>query len=84
MADKLVTIPRERVGRTIGSLDETGVKARPEIGKGLFTLHVARNGRKGRHFVLFRADAAPVRRQIDLLSVLHGSMDFACHLPKEE
>jgi toxin ParE1/3/4 len=33
-----------------------GVQAREDIGKGLLTLHVARGGRKGRHFVLFRKD----------------------------
>ena len=31
-----------------------GARERDDIGKGLSTLHVARNGRKGRHFVLFR------------------------------
>lgn len=30
-----------------------GVKERPEIGNDIRTLHVARNGRKGRHFVCF-------------------------------
>jgi len=29
-------------------------KNRSEIGKGLFTFHVARGGNKSRHFVLFR------------------------------
>ena len=68
----------------IAGPEQLGVKARPEIGKGLFTLHVARNGRKGRHFVLFRAGADPVRRQVDILRVLHDSMDLARHVPKEE
>ena len=31
-----------------------GAKARNDIAKGLFTLHVARDGRNGRHFVMFR------------------------------
>jgi toxin ParE1/3/4 len=62
---------------------QPGVKARPEIGKDLFTLHVARSGRRGRHFVLFRADSDPVRRQIDVLRILHDSMDLARHSPKE-
>ena len=34
--------------------DLIGVRARGDIAKGLFTLHVARHGRKGRHFVIFR------------------------------
>ena len=63
---------------------QLGIKARPEIGRSPFTLHVARNGRKGRHFVLFRADADPVLRQVDVLRILHDSMDLARHVPPEE
>ena len=63
---------------------QPGVKARPEIGRDLFTLHVARYGRKGRHFVLFRADADPAHRQIDVLRILHDSMDLARHVPSDE
>ncbi|HEV2268858.1 MAG TPA: type II toxin-antitoxin system RelE/ParE family toxin [Steroidobacteraceae bacterium] len=63
---------------------QLGIKARPEIGRSLFTLHVARNGRRGRHFVLFRADADPVRRQVDVLRILHDSMDLARHVPAAE
>ena len=37
-----------------GGLTTIGAKARKEIAKGLFTLHVARPGRKGRHIpILF-------------------------------
>jgi toxin ParE1/3/4 len=56
-----------------------GAKARDEIVKGLFSLHVARKGRKGRHFVLFRIaerGAAPV---IEVLRLLHDSMELARH-----
>ena len=65
---------------------QPGIKARPEIGRGLFTMHVTRNGRKGRHFVLFRADADAdaVSRQIDVLRILHDSMDLARHRPADE
>ena len=31
-----------------------GVQVRDDIGQGLMTLHVARLGRKGRHFIIFR------------------------------
>lgn len=64
-------------------LAQPGIKARPEVGRRLFALHVARNGRKGRHFILFRADADPVRRQVDVLRILHDSMDLARHVPVE-
>lgn len=62
---------------------QPGIKARPEIGRGLFTLHIARNGRRGRHFALLRDDADPVRRQIDVLRILHDSMDLARHVPEQ-
>ena len=58
-----------------------GVKDRPEIGSGIRTLHVARNGRKGRHFVMFRAGRDQGRQVIDVLRFLHDSMDLERHLP---
>jgi toxin ParE1/3/4 len=61
-----------------------GVKARSEIGKHLFTLHVARERRRGRHFVLFRVDAAPERLRIDVLRILHDAMDLQQHAPEDE
>lgn len=55
-----------------------GNKVRDDIGLGIRTLHVARLGRKGRHFVVFRiADA----QTIDVIRLLHDSMDLAKHLP---
>jgi toxin ParE1/3/4 len=51
-----------------------GAKERREIAKGLFTLHVARNGRKSRHFVLFRVRANA--RQVEALRLLHDAMDL--------
>ena len=50
---------------------------RREIGKGLCTLHVARRGRKGRHFVLFRVNLSA--RQIEILRLLHDAMDLKLH-----
>ena len=58
-----------------------GTKARPEIAKQLFTLHVARNRRRGRHFILFRADSNAHR--IEVLRILHDSMDLERHVPDE-
>lgn len=55
-----------------------GAKARDEIEPGIRTLHVARQGRKGRHFVVFRAGAGQI---IDVLRLLHDSMDLARHVP---
>ena len=53
-------------------------RARNDIGHGICTLHVARRGRKGRHFVVFKvAD----EQTIDVLRLLHDGMDLARHLP---
>jgi len=55
-----------------------GAKARDDIGPGIRTLHVARQGRNGRHFVVFRvADD----QCIEVLRLLHDSMDLARHVP---
>jgi len=58
-----------------------GAKERSEVGKGVFTLHVARGGRKGRHIVLFRVGSDEHRRQIEVLRLLHDSMELARHGP---
>lgn len=63
--------------------DLVGAKARDEIGKGICTLHAARRGHRARHFVVFRVD--PDReRTIDVIRILHDSMDLPRHLPAEE
>ncbi len=54
-----------------------GAKRRDEIGNGILTLHVARQGRKGRHFVVFRVGGAST---IDVLRLLHDSMDLVRHV----
>lgn len=55
-----------------------GAKAREDLGPGIRTLHVAREGRRGRHFVVFREAEGQV---IDVLRLLHDSMDLARHVP---
>src|SRR5258708_31877654 len=51
-------IYRDPLVRAIGELangpDVAGPKARDEFMPGLRTLHVARHGRRGRHFLLYR------------------------------
>jgi toxin ParE1/3/4 len=58
-----------------------GAKARDDIAKGLFTLHVARQGRKGRHFVVFRIGKDAEREVIEVLRLLHDAMDLPRHVP---
>lgn len=54
-----------------------GSRLRDEIEPGIRTLHVARSGRKGRHLVVFRVGGD---QTIDVLRLLHDSMDLPRHL----
>jgi toxin ParE1/3/4 len=60
-----------------------GVRERAEIGAQIRTLHVARKGRKGRHFVVFRVDDAAGQKVIDVLRLLHDGMDLERHFPPD-
>jgi toxin ParE1/3/4 len=64
-----------------GGPNVIGAKARDDIGKGILTLHVARQGRKGRHFVVFRIGHDKGREVIEVLRLLHDAMDLPRHLP---
>lgn len=58
--------------------ESLGCRARSEIGPDILSLHVARNGRNGRHFIVFRVhDDSSV---IEVLRILHDSMDVVRHL----
>ncbi len=59
----------------------SGARQRHDIAKGLSTLHVARKGRKGRHFVMFRIGNDPGCEVIEVLRLLHDAMDLQRHLP---
>lgn len=56
--------------------DVQGARARDDIQPGIRTLHVARLGRAGRHFVVFRVSEST----IDVLRLLHDRMDLPRHL----
>jgi toxin ParE1/3/4 len=56
-----------------------GARQRDDILPGLLTLHVARNRRKGRHFIMFRIHAEDART-LDVLRILHDAMDLPQHL----
>ena len=60
-----------------GGPDVLGARVRDDIQPGLRTLHVARQGRAGRHFVVFRVAGS----DIDVLRLLHDSMELPQHLP---
>jgi toxin ParE1/3/4 len=60
-----------------------GVRRRNEIAKSLFSFHVAYAGRKGRHFLIFRVDGEQ-DATLEVLRVLHDSMDLPRHLQEGE
>ena len=53
-------------------------KARDDIMQGLYTLHVARRGRRGRHILLFRIAQA---HMIEIGRILHDGMELTQHMP---
>jgi len=64
---------RDTLVQAIGELADgpnvAGSMARDEIMAGLRTLHVARRGRRGSHFLMYRA--AP-NSTIEIVRILHG------------
>lgn len=62
-------------------LIKSGATPRDDIGKGIYALHVARHGRRGRHFVVFRVGHDIVGELIDVLRLLHDAMDLPRHMP---
>lgn len=75
-------IYRDTLVRAIGELangpDPAGANARDEIMPGLRALHVARHGRRGRHFLLCRIVKG---RIIEIGRIRHDQMDLQSHLP---
>src|SRR5215813_11856128 len=73
---------RDTLVQAIGELadgpDVVGSKARDEIMAGLRTLHVAGRGRRGSHFLMYRA--AP-NSTIEIVRILHDRMDLRRHVP---
>jgi len=82
---KQANIYSETLSLAFEALSETGldvpdVKERTDIGVGIHVLHVARQRRKGRHFIVFTVNSPQI---IHVLRVLHDSMDLPKHLPKK-
>jgi toxin ParE1/3/4 len=75
-------IYRDALLRAIGELGNgplvAGSKARDELGPGARSLHVARHGRRGRHFLIYRVSG---ERTIEIGRILHDQMELSRHLP---
>lgn len=61
--------------------DVPGAKRRDDIIAGIWSLHIARNRRHGRHFLLYRVTGEST---IEIVRILHDSMDIARHLPRPD
>ena len=64
--------------------DIPGVRKREDISPGIYTLHVARKNRRGRHFIVFRVNHSSATPTIDILRILHETMDLVRHLSAAE
>jgi toxin ParE1/3/4 len=53
---------------------------RDDIQPGLCSLHVARRGRRARHLILYRISD---QGTLDILRILHDSMDVGRHVPED-
>src|SRR5215213_2337234 len=60
-----------------------GARRRSELGNQLYTLHAARDGRRARHLILFRATLLEGSGMVEVLRILHDSMDIVRHLPPD-
>ena len=68
----------QAIGELAAGPDVAGSRARDEIMAALRTLHVARRGRRGSHFLMYRA--AP-NSTIEIVRILHDRMDLPRHVP---
>ena len=57
-----------------------GARRRDDIADGVMALHVARDGRKGRHVLVYRVGVPSDPPVIDVLRVLHDAMDLRRHV----
>ncbi|HLX99307.1 MAG TPA: type II toxin-antitoxin system RelE/ParE family toxin [Roseiarcus sp.] len=68
----------QAIGELADGPDVPGSKARDEIIPGLRTLHVARHGRRGSHFLMYRARPNSL---IEIVRILHDRMDLRHQAP---
>ncbi len=61
-----------------------GAKPRDDLAKGVWALQAARQRQKARHLILFRVKSGEGRRAIEVLRILHDSMDLARHVPTDK
>ena len=75
------TILKKALDALHGGPAIAGAKRRPEIAKGLHSVHVARHSQRARHFFFFRVVETDC---IEVVRILHDGMDFQQHLAAGE
>ena len=68
----------QAIGELAEGPDVAGSKTRDEIMPGLRTVHVARHGRRGSHFLMYRVTP---KTTIEIVRILHDRMDLQRHFP---
>ena len=58
-------------------------RSRSKLDRDILRLPVKRGSKRGRHIIFFRVTNYG-SRELQVLRILHDSMDFARHLPKRE
>lgn len=85
--DQFGTRQAQTYGRTIALAlaallegpDVAGARLRNDLARGIHILPIARRGRRARHLIVFRVGRD---HGIDVLRVLHDSMDLPHHVPE--
>lgn len=70
----------QAIDELTGGPEAMGSRRRNEIMQGLRTLHIARRGRRGRHFLAYFTAA---EQTIEIVRILHERMDLPRHLPSD-
>ena len=61
--------------------DVRGARLRPDLAPDLYSLKVGRRGKSGKHFLVYRPVGG---RVMEIVRILHESMDLARHLGQRE
>jgi len=69
---------REAIKRLEFGPEVLSSRALDEVRRGLRVLHIARKGRRGRYLLAFRADDG---QTIEIIRILHDSMNIERHMP---
>lgn len=57
-----------------------GARPRVDLPQGFFALHASRGRRKARHFIVFRYNRDADEKYVEVVRILHDSMDLQRHL----